>query len=130
VDLNPNDTNPSRLLKGPCSDRAIWHTASSGALIITTKKGEQDKGLFFLQFVFFIDKVSKLPERQNLYSQGDGGHYKALNRLSWGALIDTLYRTEYPMNMTRMASSLVVSPLRKSKAVVYDPYKFFNTGLT
>ncbi|MDO6434759.1 SusC/RagA family TonB-linked outer membrane protein [Flavitalea sp. BT771] len=132
VDLNPNDIESVTLLKGPAATALYGIQASSGALIITTKKGGAGQGpVLTFNSSFSVDKVSKLPERQNIYSQGDGGIYKALNRLSWGARIDTLYRDgirdEYDPNGQLVGAS---DPTRKSKAVVYDPYKFFQTGLT
>jgi len=132
VDLNPNDIESVTLLKGPAATALYGIQASSGALIITTRKGGAGQGpVLTFNSSFSVDKVSKLPERQNIYSQGTEGIYKALNRLSWGARIDTLYRDgipdEYDPNGQLVGAS---NPARKSRAVVYDPYKFFQTGLT
>jgi TonB-linked SusC/RagA family outer membrane protein len=132
VDLNPNDIESVTLLKGPAATALYGIQASSGALIITTKKGTSNQGpVLTFNSSFSMDKVSKLPERQTLYSQGDAGKYVALNRLTWGALIDTLYRNGIADNYDPNGQIVGASnPSRKTKAVVYDPYKFFNTGLT
>jgi len=135
VDLNPNDIESVTLLKGPAATALYGIQAASGAIIVTTKKGGANQGpVLTFNSSFTMDKVSKLPPRQNRYSQGDGGLYDGPEdgqRLTWGALIDTLYRDGIPNDYDRNGQIVGASdPTRKTRAVVYDPYKFFNTGLT
>ncbi|HJU45129.1 MAG TPA: TonB-dependent receptor, partial [Chitinophagaceae bacterium] len=53
------------------------------------------------------------------------------NRLTWGPLIDTMYRTgigdDWDPNGRLVGQS---SPLAATKASAYDPYDFFQTGFT
>jgi TonB-dependent SusC/RagA subfamily outer membrane receptor len=138
VDLNPNDIESVTLLKGPAATALYGIQAASGAVIITTKKGGAGHGATIsFNSSFTLDKVSRLPARQNLYSQGDGGVYAgpssagSAKKFTWGAAIDTLYRdgiaNEYDPTGSIVGAS---SPLKKTRAVVYDPYDFFVTGLT
>lgn len=137
VDINPNDIESVTLLKGPAATALYGIQAASGAIIITTKKGGNGKkALVTFNSSFTIDKVSRLPERQGLYSQGDMGVYagptgSSGRRLTWGALIDTLYRdgvaTPYDPTGSIVGKS---NPLARTKAVVYNPYDFFETGYT
>lgn len=138
VDLNPNDIESVTLLKGPAATALYGIQAASGALIITTKKGGAGRAVSItFNSSFTADRVSRLPARQEVYAQGSAGLYAgptssgAPKRFSWGARIDTLYRdgvaNEYDPNGDVVGAS---DPLRKSKAKVYDPYDFFETGLT
>lgn len=139
VDLNPNDIESVTLLKGPAATALYGIQAASGALIITTKRGSSGKASTSVTFNSSVtfDRVSLLPERQDIYSQGSGGLYlgptssSANKRWTWGARIDTLYRdgvaNSYDPNGNIVGAS---SSLKKTPAVVYDPYDFFQTGLT
>ncbi|MBS1564361.1 MAG: TonB-dependent receptor plug domain-containing protein, partial [Bacteroidetes bacterium] len=138
VDINPADIESVTLLKGPAATALYGIQAASGALIITTKKGGSGRkgtSITFSSSVSF-DTHSQLPPRQGVYSQGSGGLYipptgSSNKRLSWGALIDTLYRDGnsdiWDPNGAIVGAS---SPSKKTKALVYDPYDFFQTGMT
>ncbi|MBN8856346.1 MAG: SusC/RagA family TonB-linked outer membrane protein [Sphingobacteriales bacterium] len=138
VDLNPNDIESVTLLKGPAATALYGIQAASGAVIITTKKGSVGQGpALSFNSSFTVDKVSRLPERQNIYSQGNNGKYAgpsssgSAKRLSWGARIDSLYFDGIPNDYDRNGAIVGASnPSRKTKARVYDPYDFFQTGLT
>ena len=137
VDINPNDIESINLLKGPAATALYGIQAASGAIIITTKKGAAGPGsAISFNSSFTVDRVSKLPGRQNIYSQGDEGVYAgptdgSAKKFTWGERIDLLYRDgvadEYDPNGKIVPAS---DPNRKTRAVVYDPYKFFQSGLT
>jgi TonB-linked SusC/RagA family outer membrane protein len=137
VDLNPSDIESITLLKGPAATALYGIQAASGAIIVTTKKGGQGKkgsGISFNSSVTF-DKVSNLPPLQNKFSQGDGGQYldpTTGTRTSWGAAIDTLFwdgSTSYPFDKH---GNIVgkSDPSAKIPVKAYNPYNFFQTGLT
>jgi TonB-dependent SusC/RagA subfamily outer membrane receptor len=91
VDINPNDIESVTLLKGPAATALYGIQAASGALIITTKKGGGKGGtsISFNSSTTF-DKVSQLPARQSIYSQGGDGVYQgptdgSNRRLTWGS---------------------------------------------
>jgi len=137
VDLNPNDIESVTLLKGPAATALYGIQAASGALIITTKRGGTGQGpVISFNSSTSIDHTNKLPERQNIYSQGDNGKYfgptdGSSSKFTWGARIDTLFRNgvadAYDPNGKIVGAS---DPTKKTRAVAYDPYKFFRTGLT
>ncbi|HTI89326.1 MAG TPA: SusC/RagA family TonB-linked outer membrane protein [Puia sp.] len=136
VDINPNDIESVTLLKGPTATALYGIQAASGALIITTKKGGGRTHLTFNSSTSW-DRVSRLPGRQGIYSQGGGGLYAsptssgANKRFSWGARIDTLYRNGIPNDYDPNGDVVGASdPTRKTRALVYDPYDFFQTGHT
>jgi len=139
TDINPNDIESVTLLKGPAATALYGIQAASGALIITTKKGGSGRkgtSVTFNSSVVF-DRASQVPERQNIYSQGSDGLYAgptssgAAKRFSWGALIDTLrwdgVPNEYDPNGNIVGMS---DPSGKTPVRAYDPYDFFQTGLT
>ena len=94
TDINPNDIESISVLKGPAATALYGIQASSGAIIITTKKGGAGRRTTVtLNAGVTMDKVSQLPALQSLYSQGSRGSYsppEAGGSTSWGAAIDTL----------------------------------------
>ncbi len=135
VDLNPDDIESITLLKGPAATALYGIQAASGALIITTKKGGKGTNVSFNSSVTF-DRVSKLPGRQNLYSQGSGGIYagpkgNSTRRVTWGAKIDTLFWDGVP-NIWDPHGNVVgaSNPSKKIPVYAYDPFDFFQTGMT
>ena len=137
LDINPNDIESISVLKGPAATALYGMRAASGALIITTKKGNGpgESGVHVqISSSTSIEQVNQLPGLQNQFSEGTGGTYSYPNRVTWGAAIDTLYYDG--------AKNLVVDPNGhivgksdptanlKTPANVYDPYKFFQNGMT
>jgi TonB-linked SusC/RagA family outer membrane protein len=137
VDINPDDIESVTVLKGPAATALYGIQASSGALIITTKKGKMGKRGTSVSFnsSVTIDKVSHLPGLQNKYSQGSGGTYappESGSSLSWGALIDTLAwdgSTSYAYDRNgNIAGKSSLSA--KVPVTPYDRYAFFQKGVT
>ena len=135
-DLNPDDIESINLLKGPAATALYGIQAASGAIIITTKKGSNRKGVgVTFNSSFTVDKVSSLPPLQNQFSQGSGGQYSGPENggsTSWGAKIDTLYwngATDYPWDK-HGAIVGKSDPTAKTKVVPYNPYDFFQDGFT
>lgn len=93
LDINPDDIASVSVLKGPAAAALYGARGANGAIIITTKKGKYGKGQglgITVTSSLEINKVSKLPKRQNQYGQGDGGIFRTGNTpLSWGPRIDT-----------------------------------------
>jgi TonB-linked SusC/RagA family outer membrane protein len=73
-DLNPNDIETITILKGPEATALYGSQASSGAIIITTKKGRSD-GIVRVNYdnAFRFSKLTRFPETQNVYSNGVNG---------------------------------------------------------
>ena len=93
IDLNSEDIASVSVLKGGAATALYGLRASNGAIVITTKKGQAGKTQVTFNSSVSLEKVSKLPERQNEFSQGTQGTYRSPLRgtsTSWGARLDTL----------------------------------------
>lgn len=94
VDINPDDIESVSVLKGPAAAALYGASGGNGAIIITTKKGKYGKGnslgVTYSSSVE-LNKVSHLPEKQNIYAQGDNGQLPLKNNTanSWGPRMDT-----------------------------------------
>jgi TonB-linked SusC/RagA family outer membrane protein len=93
LDINPDDIESVSVLKGPAAAALYGASGGNGAIIITTKKGKYGKGqglgITFTSSVE-LNKVSKLPKKQNIYAQGNGGVFSTGNTAnSWGPRMDT-----------------------------------------
>ncbi len=108
IDLNPEDIESVSILKGPAAAAIYGQAAGNGAIIYTTKRGGAKKGLgITYSSSLEIQNVSKLPDLQSRYGQGEGGVYKSSTASSWGP---DLYASGKP---------------------IYDNVdNFFETGLT
>lgn len=73
-DMNPNDIESITVLKGPEATALYGSQASSGAIIITTKKGNTS-GKVGVSYdnSFRISKLTRLPETISLYQSGTNG---------------------------------------------------------
>jgi TonB-linked SusC/RagA family outer membrane protein len=74
ADLNPNDIESITVLKGPEATALYGSQASSGAIIITTKKGTANGELKInYDNSFRVSSITRLPEIQDVYSNGNNG---------------------------------------------------------
>jgi len=141
-DLNPDDIESVNILKGPAATALYGIQAASGAIIITTKKGSNRKGVgVTFNSSFTIDKVSNLPPLQSQFAQGTLNGKTGLieyrgpetgTSISWGPNLDTLYwdgATDYPWDK-HGAIVGKSDPTAKQKVVPYDRYAFFQKGYT
>lgn len=73
ADLNPNDIQPVTVLKGPEATALYGSQASSGAIIVTTRKATSNK--FALQYdnAFRFSKVTRFPDIYQRYDNGTNG---------------------------------------------------------
>lgn len=73
-DINPNDIESVTVLKGPEATALYGSQASSGAIVITTKKAKA-VGKISVNYdnSFRIQQLTRLPEVSHKYSQGDNG---------------------------------------------------------
>jgi TonB-linked SusC/RagA family outer membrane protein len=70
IDINPNDIASMTVLKGPAATVLYGIRASSGAIIITTKKGSVGKPKVTFSSSYAASQVNKLVEKQYDYAQG------------------------------------------------------------
>ena len=95
VDLNPEDIESITVLKGATASALYGLRAANGVILITTKSGSAarasgKKTLVTLNTNFTSDRISRLPELQSTYAQGNEGFLGLWSSGSWGPRIDTL----------------------------------------
>ena len=75
TDINPDDIESITVLKGPNAAALYGSRAGNGVLLVTTKKGNRNKGLgVSLNSNITFDNPMVLPEYQNEYGQGTQGN--------------------------------------------------------
>ncbi|MEC5166566.1 TonB-linked SusC/RagA family outer membrane protein [Flavobacterium sp. PL11] len=83
--INSDDIESINVLKGASATALYGSRAANGAIIITTKKGGDKKGLGVSYSVGFqADTPRILQELQNEYGQGNAGAYIKSAEQSWG----------------------------------------------
>ncbi|MBX7047546.1 MAG: SusC/RagA family TonB-linked outer membrane protein [Chitinophagales bacterium] len=78
IDINPDDVESINILKGPAAAALYGSRAGSGAIIITTKRGNKagDKAVHInFSSSLEVSQVNKIPAQQQLYAQGSGGGF-------------------------------------------------------
>jgi TonB-linked SusC/RagA family outer membrane protein len=73
ADINPEDIESVTVLKGPEATSLYGLDASNGAIIITTKRGKAGKMSVNYSNSFAFSKITKYPEVQRVYGQGQNG---------------------------------------------------------
>jgi TonB-linked SusC/RagA family outer membrane protein len=73
ADINPDDIESITILKGPEATSLYGVDASNGAIIVTTKRGKAGQLKVNYSNNFAIVKISKYPEIQRTYGQGNNG---------------------------------------------------------
>ena len=73
ADINPNDIASVTILKGPEAAALYGSQGSSGAIIITTKRGTKGKGKVNYDNSFSNEIVTRLPKVQNQFIRGFNG---------------------------------------------------------
>jgi TonB-linked SusC/RagA family outer membrane protein len=72
-DINPNDIESITVLKGPEATALYGSQASSGAIIITTRKAKSNKIAVQYDNSFRVQKVTRFPETIDGYAPGING---------------------------------------------------------
>lgn len=73
ADINPNDIETVTVLKGPEATALYGSQASSGAIVITTKKAKSNKLAIQYDNSFRFQKVTRWPETYDGYNSGTNG---------------------------------------------------------
>ncbi len=74
ADLNPNDIESITILKGPEATALYGSQASSGAIIITTRKAKSTKLAVQYDNSFRIQRITRFPKVFDAYSNGTNGN--------------------------------------------------------
>lgn len=91
-DINPNDIESISILKGAAASSLYGSRASSGVILITTKKGQSGKLKINFSTAASFTQVSIVPDMQDKYGQGwNKTDYIAENG-SWGPKLDGMER--------------------------------------
>jgi TonB-linked SusC/RagA family outer membrane protein len=73
ADINPNDIETITVLKGPEATALYGSQASSGAILITTRKAKTNKLAIQYDNSFRFQQVTRFPEILDIYSSGING---------------------------------------------------------
>jgi TonB-linked SusC/RagA family outer membrane protein len=86
LDININDIESINVLKGAAASALYGSRAASGAIIITTKKGNAGRGKAKVSYNtnYSVQNVYGLPEFQNEYGQGASGLFNSISAFSFG----------------------------------------------
>jgi TonB-linked SusC/RagA family outer membrane protein len=93
IDINPSDIESIDILKGQAAAALYGIRASNGVVIITTKSGKNNaigKPVITMSHISSFSKVSRTPDYQTTYAQGNYGTYVPNASLSWGPKITDL----------------------------------------
>jgi TonB-linked SusC/RagA family outer membrane protein len=144
LDINPADIESVTVLKGPAATALYGISAANGALIVTTKKGHKVSAGLGIEFNSSLQfsTVSNLEGYQEQYAQGEWTDPNQTDpttatyfgpttgeRLSWGPALSTLAYNGIP-NSYDSHGALVPSAPGLTPAIAYNPYDFFQTGVS
>jgi TonB-linked SusC/RagA family outer membrane protein len=138
VDLNPEDIESISVLKGATASALYGLRAANGVIVITTKSGTGARmagksTLVTVNSSFTSDRISRLPELQSTYAQGNGGLLNLWSSGSWGPRIDTLknYQTqEENLYFDNPYETFDGSPATQVPRVYDNQEDFFKKGYT
>lgn len=97
ADINPEDIESITILKGASATALYGSRAGNGAILITTKRGQQNEEVTVTYTGSFqASNVLRIPQLQNRFGQGwfydyDGGYwgnYSPTENGSWGNFLD------------------------------------------
>ncbi|WP_433901666.1 SusC/RagA family TonB-linked outer membrane protein [Sphingobacterium puteale] len=86
LDINPEDIESMSVLKGPAAAALYGLRAAAGAIVITTKKGQEGNTTVGINSRFGVNWVNKLPEQQSKFKKGSyyNGSFIDETIESWG----------------------------------------------
>ena len=90
VDIDPSDIESINILKGQAAAALYGIRASNGVIIITTKSGRNNvigKPVISVSHTSSFSKVSRIPDFQTTYAQGQYGSFVPTASSSWGPKI-------------------------------------------
>ncbi len=141
IDINPDDIESINVLKGQAAAALYGIRASNGVIIITTKSGKGNvvgRPVVTFSHTSTFDEVSRNPDFQTEWAQGNYGAYVPTTSLSWGPKIEDLPDDpDYGGNNYGHPGLFYVPQLDDAgldawvKPAVYNNWKdYFETGYT
>ena len=134
MDINPADIESINVLKGGSAAALYGVEGGNGVIVITTKKGSQDKMEVNVRSNVTFSQANKFPELQTDFAQGTGGNWRGPETGwfgSWGPHKNDLYWDGSDYEYDRNGRIVVGNVSGNYKK--YEPYNvfdFFRTGLT
>lgn len=86
--LNPNDIESITVLKGANAAALYGSEGVNGAIMITTKTGQEGMNTMQFSHSTMLSNPYFLPPKQTIYGQGNDGIYSPTQYESWGAAFD------------------------------------------
>jgi TonB-linked SusC/RagA family outer membrane protein len=122
LDINPDNIESINVLKGAAASVLYGSRASSGVIVITTKKGTtNNKSEIIFSSNYNFQNVYGLPKLQNTYGQGSLGVFNPVSANSWGPSFDNT-----PTVLNNLVNGAgVTTPYKLFKNNIKD---FYNTG--
>ena len=134
MDINPADIESINILKGGSAAALYGVEGGNGVIVITTKKGAQDKMEVNVRSNVTFSQANKFPELQTDFAQGTGGVWRGPETGwfgSWGPHKDDLYWDGSDYEYDRNGRIVVGNTSGNyQKYEPYNVYDFFRTGLT
>lgn len=93
--INPDDIESVTVLRGASAAALYGSQAGNGVIVITTKKGKNDKIGVTINSGVTTEQVWALPNFQNSYGQGNSGVLSTASGESWGAKMTGQSITNY-----------------------------------
>lgn len=131
TDLSPDDIASITILKGPNAAALYGSRAANGAIVITTKHGQNTESRVETKLTtsYSFDKVGTLPTYQNEYGQGAGGQFKYVDG-NGGGIADNLDQSWGPRFDPSLLIDQFTGPNEPWIAHPDNVESFFNTGGT
>ena len=110
-DIDPNNVESMTVLKGAAAAALYGSRAANGVIVITTKSGTKSakKGIeITYNTSYSTEKISSIPDYQNVYTQGSNQNYNGGFIGNWG--------TAFPSEVDRLNAELGFN--RYSKTIV------------
>lgn len=133
MDINPADIESINVLKGAGAAALYGVEGGNGVIVITTKKGKAGKMKVNVRSNITITEANKFPTLQTEYVQGFGGVWSGPETGafgSWGPSSENLYWDGSDYDYDKNGRIVVGDTGGLTKYQPYDPFEFFNTGIT
>ena len=120
--INPDDIESINVLRGANGAALYGSAAANGVIVITTKKGRNEKFSVSINSGVTTESVFALPSFQNSYGQGIGGVINSSQGASWGEKLNGQSYT----NFLGVQSNYSAQP-DNVKDFFYKPVTFNNS---
>lgn len=137
MDINPEDIENMSVLKGPAAAALYGSKAAAGAIIITTKKGQEGKVEVNVSSKLSTNWVNRFPEQQDKYKRGyynSQGVLDTYTTQSWGEAFgpnDIMYNNieDFFQNSTVFDNNVSVSGGHKNGTFYLSASRYDQKGI-